>query len=61
MKAFIRGFAAGTDVSLQEADEGWQLYSRQLSDNRRRVIERGGYLAGLRMGKRFRRDYREQI
>ena len=55
MKAFLRGFAAVT--GLDDAEEQWAAYSRQMSESDIKQIESGGKRSGERMGQRFLMDF----
>lgn len=54
MTRFERGFSESTGLDLADAREQWGAFTRQLSDVERVRLERGGYIAGQREGRRFR-------
>lgn len=50
---FLYGFARGADIDRAEAESTWAAWSAQLSDMRRRAIERDGEDAGFTEGQRL--------
>lgn len=52
LSGFLRGF--GEESGQRDADAHWAAYSRQLSDDEREEIERGGYDAGRAEGRAYR-------
>lgn len=52
LSEFLRGFAE--TCGQQDADAHWAAYSRQLPDDEREEIERGGYDAGRIEGRAYR-------
>lgn len=52
LSEFLRGFAE--TCGQRDADAHWAAYSRQLSDDEREEIERGGYDAGLIEGQAYK-------
>jgi len=61
MTAFLRGFRDAAHLSMQEADDEWAAFSRQVSDAERRRIERLGYTSGLREGRRWAAMYADEL
>lgn len=57
MNAFLDAFATEAGLRDSEADEQWAGFSRQLSDNERARIERGGTRSGQRQGREFLQLY----
>jgi len=57
MKTFIEAFADTINLPPAKAVEQWAGFSRQLSDQERERIERGGESEGKRMGEDFNRLY----
>jgi len=51
LSKFLRGF--GEESGQRDADAHWAAYSRQLSDDEREEIERGGYDAGRIEGRAY--------
>jgi hypothetical protein len=52
LSEFLRGFAETSHD--RDADAHWAAYSRQLPDDEREEVERGGYEAGRREGLSYR-------
>lgn len=50
---FIQGFATGSNLSINEADQAWAAWSIQLSDNERDEIEQLGLVMGINEGKKY--------
>ena len=50
---FIAGFAEATGFDMQQADEQWAGFSRNLSDAEIEREEAGGREAGVRNGELF--------
>jgi hypothetical protein len=53
MNAFLTEFAKTIGMNIQDAEEQWAGFSRQLSDNERNRIEARGARAGKSEGLRF--------
>jgi hypothetical protein len=57
---FFEGFASGTGLSRQDAEDQWGGYSRNMDEADRRRTMGGGYRAGERAGREFRRAYPDE-
>jgi hypothetical protein len=50
---FIDGFAHQTGLPQDEAVEQWTVFSSQLPDDERDMLEDGGFATGLSEGDKF--------
>ena len=51
---FIFAFAKELNLKLQNAEQVWTSYSKQLSDSARELVEGGGATSGQAQAKEYR-------
>jgi len=59
LRNFVMGFAAANEISPQEADAHWCLFSRLLSDEEKRRLEAGRFEAGLCQGRSYQQLFKD--